>query len=196
MRQENGDSEETMNAGLSIEQRQLLQARLRQLPDTMPPRAVWQRIEEQGRAEGLIGRRALRRSWRWLGGGAVAATLALLAVGVLRGPADVGETPPTAAQLGQQPMLDDIADLNALMLQSRQLEQELRSLPKRPRVVRAGTAATILALEDRIAAIDYRLSHPSARLTRAEAEIYWRERVRLMNLLYNVRYAQVQQAVY
>ena len=46
--------DETMNCGLNVAERDLLQMKLRQLSDTMPPRAVWARIEEQARAEGLL----------------------------------------------------------------------------------------------------------------------------------------------
>lgn len=183
-----------MNAGLSIEQRDRLQAELRALSDTMPPRVVWERIAEQGMAEGLISSGPGRRVWSWLAGGAIAAAAALFAVnfaGVNRDDAVLPQTQVTRSDAHRQ-----MVNLDDLMHRSQQLERELRLLPSQPRVVRAGTAATISELEDRIAAIDYRLSHPAVRLSRAEAEIYWRERVRLMNLLYNVRYAQVQRAVY
>ena len=69
---------------------------------------------------------------------------------------------------------------------------DLRALPDEPSVVRAGTQATILELEDRIAAIDYQLSDPDAGLTPEETEIFWRERVRLMESLVRLRYAQAQ----
>jgi len=88
------------------------------------------------------------------------------------------------------------SNLNVLQAQSQQIERDLRALPGQPRLMRASTAATIVELEDRIAAIDYRLNHPAARLTRVEAEIYWRERVRLMNSLLNLRRAQAQRMAF
>ena len=44
-------------------------------------------------------------------------------------------------------------------------------MPESPSVVRAGTQATILELEDRIAAIDYQLSDPGSQLTPEDEEI-------------------------
>jgi hypothetical protein len=86
--------------------------------------------------------------------------------------------------------------LQALMVESRQLETDLRSLPREPRVVRAGTQATIVDLEDRIAAIDYQLSDPEVQMTPDEQEIFWRERVRLMKSLVRLRYAQAQRTAF
>ena len=63
-------------------------------------------------------------------------------------------------------------------------------MPSQPRVQRAGTLATIDDLQDRIAAIDLQLS--GSGLSPAEQEIYWRERVRLMDSLVRLRYAQTQ----
>ncbi len=82
--------------------------------------------------------------------------------------------------------------LQALMVESRQLESDLRAIPAEPRVMRAGTAATIAEIEDRIAAIDYQLSDPEVSLSPEEEKIFWRERVRLMKSLVGLRYAQAQ----
>jgi hypothetical protein len=82
------------------------------------------------------------------------------------------------------------------MVQSRQIERDLRSLPGQPSLVRASTAATIADLEDRIAAIDYWLNHPQVRVSSVQTEIYWRERVRLMNSLLNLRRAQAQRMAF
>ena len=65
-------------------------------------------------------------------------------------------------------------------------------MPASPRVQKAGTAAAIVELEDRIASIDYELNAPDSRLSPEEQEIYWRERVRLMKSLVGLRYAQAQ----
>jgi hypothetical protein len=89
-----------------------------------------------------------------------------------------------------------LRSLNALMVQSQQLEQDLRSLPEQPQLVRAGTAATIAAVEDQIAAIDYRLNNSPVRLSHAQMEVYWRERVRLMNLLVQLRTAQTHSGAF
>jgi hypothetical protein len=82
--------------------------------------------------------------------------------------------------------------MNALMVRSRELESDLRNLPDQPQLAQAGTVATILDLEDRIAAIDFVLNDAANHLTPAQSEAYWRERVRLMNSLVQLRYAQAQ----
>jgi hypothetical protein len=82
--------------------------------------------------------------------------------------------------------------LNALMVESRQIERNLRALPAEPSLVRARTVATISELQDQIAAIDYLLNHPDLGLSPQQEEIYWRERVRLMNSLLQLRTAQAQ----
>ena len=86
--------------------------------------------------------------------------------------------------------------LQALMVESRQLESDLRSMPEEPRVRQAGTVATISEIEDRIAAIDYQLNDPSIQMTDEDKRIFWRERVRLMKLLVGLRYAQAQRTGY
>ncbi len=82
------------------------------------------------------------------------------------------------------------------MVQSRQIERNLRALPAQPSLVRASTAATISDLQDQIAAIDYLLSRPELQLSPAQEEIYWRERVRLMNSLLQLRTAQAQRMTF
>jgi hypothetical protein len=65
-------------------------------------------------------------------------------------------------------------------------------MPEQPHVMRAGTMAVIDDLQDRIGSIDYRLNHPESTMTTEEQEAYWRERVRLMDSLIRLRYAQAQ----
>jgi hypothetical protein len=54
--------------------------------------------------------------------------------------------------------------------------------------------AAITELEDRIAAIDYILNDPAKDFTAEQSEVIWRERVRLMNSLLSLRYAQAQRS--
>jgi len=195
MNERDEQQDERMNIGLSVAERDLFKSRLRELKDTSPPREVWQRIEAQARAEGLFQGRYFE-SARWLAGAGIAAAVVLA---VLNVPAPVTEFGDEA--ISDTPSIADIdnsgpANLNALMVQSQRIERDLRALPGQPRMVRASTAATIAELEDRIAAIDYRLNHPAYRLTQLEAEIYWRERVRLMNSLLNLRRAQAQRMAF
>lgn len=187
------DKQDTeMICGLTADQRDLLQQELRDLPEVMPPRDVWLRIREQAEAEGLIRQGSMRRPLTWTGGLGLAAAVALVAVMVpllLSDPQPTGVTEPPVTPATGQPQ---VSALQALMVESRQLESNLRSMPAEPRVRQAGTVATISEIEDRIAAIDYQLNDPSIRMTAEDKEIFWRERVRLMKLLVGLRYAQAQ----
>jgi hypothetical protein len=188
--------DEEMIYGLTADERDALLDGLHSLPDTMPPRAVWHRIREQAEAEGLISRPVSKRPSTWYLGGSLAAAV-VLGVFILPG---VLETPtpefrPTPANVASNPPMT-LTTLQTLMTESRQLENDLRDLPAEPRVMRAGTAATIADLEDRIAAIDYQLNDPEFQLTSEEEEIFWRERVRLMKLLVGMRYAQAQRTAF
>src|SRR5690606_143636 len=193
---ENGEA--AVASGLGVAERDLLRARLRELPDTVPPRAVWQRIEAQARAEGLLRRPGQGAPARWLAGAGLAAAVVLtvlnldaLAPGNPPG-GDTAGTFPTEPPWNADRRVGRLEALKALMVESRQLEEDLRALPDQPQLVRAGTAATIAAVEDQIAAIDYQLNHAPADMTDEELEVYWRERVRLMNLLVQLRAAQAQ----
>ena len=190
------EKDEEMICGLTADERDLLQRELRALPDVMPPREVWHRIREQAEAEGLIGRTPLRRPMTWHGGLGLAAAVALVAVVVpfmMQAPERTSVTEPP---LTGPTNLIEVNALQALMVESRQLESDLRSLPAEPRVMQAGTVATISDIEDRIAAIDYQLNDPDVLMTSDEEEIFWRERVRLMQLLVRLRYAQAQRTAF
>jgi len=185
-----------MICGLTADERDLLQQELRGLPDTMPPRAVWQRIREQAEAEGLISTGVMRRPMTWNGGLGLAAAVALAAILVpvmMNSPEPGGITEPPVSQATNDIPLNA---LQSLMVESRQLESDLRSLPEEPRVRQAGTVATISEIEDRIAAIDYQLNDTTVTMTDEDKHIFWRERVRLMKLLVGLRYAQAQRAGY
>ncbi len=193
MTESNEQQDEMMNSGLSVAEREILQTSLGALEDTMPPRAVWQRIEEQARAEGLFKPRSVERRTWFLGVGmAAAVVLAVLNIPVTP-VTDSGEQSfPTVPSNEVLAGNTSGAGLSALMVQSQQIERNLRALPGQPSLVRASTAATISELEEHIAAIDYLLNHPEAQLSPGQVEIYWRERVRLMNSLLSLRTAQAQ----
>jgi len=190
------EKDDEMICGLTADERELLQTELKGLPDVMPPRAVWHRIREQAEAEGLIRRTPMRRPVTWHGGVGLAAAIVVAAVLVpmlINTPERQGVTvPPIAEPSNSVP----VNALQALMVESRQLESDLRSLPDEPRVRQAGTVATIADIEDRIAAIDYQLNDPSYQMTEDEQHIFWRERVRLMKLLVGLRYAQAQRTAF
>jgi hypothetical protein len=189
----NKTEDEEMICGLTIDERDELLRGLHDLPDTMPPRIVWNRIREQAEAEGLIRSTAMQRPSTWLGGLAIAATvvMAVILVPRITTPPELGpsmtEPQPTAEErsLG-------ITALQALMVQSQQLESDLRSLPEQPKVMRASTVATIADIENAVASIDYQLNDAAVQMTAEERELFWRERVRLMKLLVQLRYAQAQ----
>lgn len=188
--------DEEMICALTAVEHAALQRGLRELPDTMAPRAVWHRIREQAEAEGLLQQSVMQKRSTWYAGLGVAAAALLAAVmlpGMLQTPAD---KVPDVSPVVMTDVPVELTALQTLMVQSRQLETDLRSLPDEPRVVRASTVATISDLEDRIAAIDYQLNDRSVTMTPADRELFWRERVRLMKSLLQLRYAQTQRAAF
>lgn len=194
---ETDELDEKMNCGLSVTERELLQMKLNELEDTVPPREVWQRIEAQAQAEGLFKRR-MTEGTKWFAGAGIAAAVVLAVLNIPFGttvvdpvPGEIDATPPPSVADNQP-----APNLSALMVQSQAIERDLRALPVQPSVVQASTVATITAIEDRIATIDYFLNDPQVRMNPVQAEIYWRERVRLMNTLLNLRRAQAQRMAF
>lgn len=188
--------EDEMICALTAEEHAALQSGLEGLPDTMPPRVVWQRIREQAQAEGLIAEKGLGQCTTWyMGAGLAAAALvaAVMIAGQLQSPADPLPVVPDSVGTSTQVPLNT---LQTLMTESRELESNLRALPDAPRVQRASTLATISDLEERIAAIDYQLNDPEVQMSPADTELFWRERVRLMKSLLQLRYAQAQRAAF
>lgn len=193
------DMEQTRDdiIGVSPDEVDRIRQAIRELPDTVPPRAVWERIEELGKAEGLLQKGPNWRGLRWVAGAAVAATVAMLAIRI---PAPVPDN--TQDRFSTVPSYESQASnagattLQTLMVESQLLERNLRAIPSQPRVMRAGTAATMAQLEDRIADIDYWLNHPAANMSHEQKMFYWQERNRLMNALLQLRYAQAQKAAF
>ena len=191
----NDEKEEEMICALTADEHVALQEGLRSLPDTMPPRNVWLRIREQAEAEGLLTQPKARTHNKWYAGVGLAAAAVMAAVmmpGVQTPTDGRGVTVPDAAVTNTV----DLSNLAVLQAYSRRLESDLRALPAEPRVARAGTVATISEIEDRIAAIDYQLNDSTAHWAEGDKEIFWRERVRLMKLLLQLRYAQAQRAAF
>ena len=187
--------EEEMICALTADESVALRAGLGALPDTMPPRVVWERIREQAEAEGLIKEKTQNMRSNWYAGVGLAAA-ALVAAIMLPG---LLQTPDTTTVVPQNPPTNEAVELTALqtlMTESRELESNLRSLPDAPRVMRASTVATISDLENRIAAIDYQLNDLAVQMSDGDRELFWRERVRLMNSLLQLRYAQAQRTAF
>lgn len=196
MSNNDNQQDDDMNCGLTVDEYRCLRRELGNLPDTPPERRVWSRIQDQARAEGLIDRPRFTRETRWFAGTGIAAAVVLAVLGVPLD-RDVGvETLAGQDEFPTEPRFDpqqqQFDSINALMVQSQLLEQDLRQLPEQPELARADTLATIDELESRIAAIDYQLSDPDADLTREEQEMYWQERVRMLDSLIQLRYAQSQ----
>ena len=188
--------DDEMICALTADEYTALQKGLKALPETMPPRDVWQRIREQGEAEGLLSQRnVMRRPSTWYAGFGVAAAAVLAAVivpGLWPQSPDMTTVPTNAVTTSPV----QLNALQTLMNESRQLESSLRALPNAPAVQRASTMATVADLEDRIAAIDYQLNDPSVDMSDEDRELFWRERVRLMKSLLQLRYAQAQRAAF
>ncbi len=189
----NETKDEEMICGLTADERDVLMRDLNALPETMPPRAVWNRIREQAQAEGLIRTSATQRPSTWLAGFAVAAAVVLAVTVVPK----IMNAPDLDSQYTEPPALVndnrvEVTALQALMVQSQQLESDLRALPEEPKIMRASTVATLSDIEDAIAAIDYQLNESGVQMTLDERELFWRERVRLMKSLVRLRYAQAQ----
>ena len=188
--------EDEMICALTAEEYTALQTGLDALPDTMPPRVVWQRIREQAEAEGLIAAKNTHQRSKWYMGAGLAAAALIAAVMMpmlLQNPV---EPLPTVPEIVGTTAPVPLNTLQTLMTESRQLESNLRALPNAPRVQRASTLATISDIEDRIAAIDYQLNDPEVQMSPEDTELFWRERVRLMKSLLQLRYAQAQRAAF
>jgi len=186
--------DEEMICALTADESVALREGLRRLPETMPPRDVWHRIREQAEAEGLLRAPQARRRTKWYAGAGLAAA-ALMAAVLLPGTFDIND-PRNVVPQENPTNSSSLSNLRKLQVQSRQLERDLRSMPAEPRVARAGTVATMSEIEDRIAAIDYQLNDPTVEWAEGDKEIFWGERVRLMKMLLQLRYAQAQRAAY
>jgi hypothetical protein len=80
-----------------------------------------------------------------------------------------------------------------LVTRSQNLESQLRRMPSRPTVERAGTTTIIDSLESSIQWVDYKLSVANdAGLSEQQAAQLWQDRIHLMDSLVKVRYAEAQ----
>jgi hypothetical protein len=91
------------------------------------------------------------------------------------------------ASLRIEPAVVLAAEMRA---ENERLERLLAALPE-SRAMRGSTAFTVAELEDRLALLDDRLSRVTLEPNAPEhAEELWRERVKVMNSLVQVRYAE------
>lgn len=170
-----------------------MRAQLRALPELDPPRDLWKTIalETSAAAPAPPG----PTPWYWPVGVGVAAACALTVALVLNvgqrpddGPAPGTTTDLIAATPAPMSSVNGVTTAE-LLETSRQLETALRVMPAAPQVTRASTALTIADLQDRISQVDAMLNDP--RLDAASEQELWRQRIRLMDTLMQVRYAQL-----
>lgn len=173
-----------------------LRARLRGLPELDPPRDLWRTIPLEAAATAPA--RPGHTPWYWPVGVGIAAACALTVALVLNigqspddGPAPGTTTDLIAATPAPMSSVNGVTTAD-LLETSRQLEAALRVMPAAPQVTRASTALTIADLQDRILQVDTMLNDPQ--LDPASAQDLWRQRIRLMDTLMQVRYAQLAES--
>lgn len=172
-----------------------MRARLRELPELDPPPDLWKTIPL---AADAVPERPRHTPWAWPVGVGIAAACALAVALVLNlgqrtddGPAPGTTTDLIAATPAPMSSVNGVTTAE-LLETSRQLEAALRVMPAAPQVTRASTALTIADLQDRIFQVDTMLNDPQ--LDPAGERELWRQRVRLMDTLMQVRYAQLAES--
>lgn len=140
-------------------------AALKALSNVGPPRDRWPAVREAYRAE----RRAARQRFTaWSGLAAAAVVLLVWGLGVA----------------GPGSSVADGVSLDSLMQRSERLDDALREVGTRRRVMDGLTALTIVELEDRVAAVDSAIGLArSASVPATEMQDLWHQRVNLMEAL-------------
>ena len=172
------------------------------LPVLAPPAGVWERVVAAVEDD-VAGQD--RSRWHWPLRGAIAASVAALALLlVARGP-----QVPDPLEAGPAIIVADSAPSNrisaiigtptyaSLVAESARLDRALSSIAYRPRVVRGSTVGTITAFEDEIAVVDDRLMYAKQlNLTAQQRWTLMQYRVDLMNALLVMRYVQARRSGY
>lgn len=163
---------------------------LRQLPEEAPPRDLWEGVRARAALAPPLadGYPAPGPSERWYGAAVGIAATAVMAISLLLldQQGAVGPTlGPGAAATSAEPLRTP-----QLMDASRELERSLRAVDLDGQVVSGRTAATIAALEERIAYVDLQLSRQD--LSEVQKQRLWQQRVSLLNSLVRLRYASSQ----
>ncbi|MCZ6585388.1 MAG: hypothetical protein O6930_05165 [Gammaproteobacteria bacterium] len=179
-----------------------VQHALQNLPGFEPPAGAWESVILV--AENATAPRALR-GWHWPLRGAIAASVAILAVlFVARSPEDVAPmgTGPATIVADTVPMNRTVEIVGtpayaSLVVKSARLDRALDSITYQPMLMRASTASTITTFEDQIAVLDDRLMFASSLdLSPRQIEALWQQRVDLMSGLFYLRYARAQRSGY
>jgi hypothetical protein len=155
-----------------------MRSALRELPLAAPPPGVLDRIHDARR------RAPLQRRWRYAGAFALAASVIVTVALLVRAPLEL----PVPVDV---PARDPGIGLTELHAHSRDLDMLLTQIDAGDRVLDLATAGTIVALEDRIAALDRHLAAGEA-LEEGVAAALWRHRVELMEALVGMHVAQVE----
>jgi hypothetical protein len=156
----------------------LISAQLRRLPAFAAPAGSWAPIEQRLQ-------HAVPRPAHWFGSfGALAASVCTVGVALVwmstRAPGRLTSGVGAA-----------VTDIDQLMQHSQWLEATLQRLPERPALERASTAAVIDELQNRIQLLDAQLTYGSGLAAdNSQQRSMWNERVRLLNSLVDVRYAE------
>ena len=156
------------------------------LPEFAVPEGAWntirQRLEQPDPRTGFR-----QRGLRMAGGAMVASVVCARACVLIR-------TPPPASSVTVAAVSAGPASLSSLVRRSNYLEDAVLSLNADTdhMVITAGTAATVAALEDRIALVDYEINH-AATSPHSQNRLpqLWQQRINLLQSLAAVRYAQV-----
>jgi hypothetical protein len=166
--------------------------RLRAMPAIDPPGDLWRTV-----AVGAISAsRRPRPRWPVLVGFAASFALGVAVILRMGATPDEGPAPGSTTDLiASTPA--PVSSVNGtskaeLLAASQRIEAVLRAMPAAPRVTRASTALTIAELQDRIFEIDAALN--DRQLDPVTEQALWQQRVRLMDTLMQVRYAQLTDA--
>jgi hypothetical protein len=166
------------------------QAALKSLPQLEAPE--YDAAALQARARAPVASRVVA-----IAAAASVAMLAVLAAVVFSNRPEHPVTDTTLAASDAMQGLSSEPELHTLVIRSQELESYLQRMPRRPYVERAGTSITIYSLQDSIQWVDYQLSLASdVGMTDRQAARLWQDRVRLMDSLVKVRYAEAQRAAY
>ncbi len=181
--------------------RQTQQA-LQDLPGFEPPAGAWERVVLAAEKQAAL---RTRRGWHWPLRGAIAASVAVLAVLLVarspEEPAPVATEPATivagAVPTNRFTEILGTPSYASLAVESARLDRALDSIVYQPMLMRASTASTITAFEDHIAVLDDRLMFANRLdLSPRQIEALWQQRVDFMGALVYVRYARAQRSGY
>jgi len=178
------------------------QQALKDLPGFLPPAGVWERVIDTAETDAA---RRERRRWQWPLRGAIAASVAVLAIQFgmrateAPGRLETGPSTIVAESVPNNPMTHIVGTPSyaSLVEESARLDRALGSISYRPTVMRGSTVSAITTFEDQIAVVDDRLMYADRlNLSARQRRALYQHRVDLMNALVYVRYAQAQRFGY